>query len=264
MLTRLRARYSDRGGNGEAWAFVSHVRNAAGFESSRTIDALAMALWPSRGLTLHGFEIKCSRADWLRELREPAKADAFAGLVDRWWLAVADADIVAAGELPDGWGLLVAKGSGLRCVREASRLRPEGPGAARALPPTFGRSFLAALLRSACRTAAATPAEIQEAVEVAREQERSTAAGDLEQWRSSAQELRAAADAFQRETGIPFSSWTSEDDAARIGRIVRLVLQGDTIVERLERRLEGLHRDAVHLAETIAGELASFERSVST
>ena len=33
----------------------------------RYADAIAMNLWPSRGLAVHGFEIKISRGDWQRE-----------------------------------------------------------------------------------------------------------------------------------------------------------------------------------------------------
>lgn len=100
MLALLAARYGRSSGNGPAWAFVPKVRDAAGFSATRTIDAIAMSLWPSRGLELHGHEIKVSRSDWLRELKEPEKAEAFSSVVDRWWLVVSDAQIVAAGELP--------------------------------------------------------------------------------------------------------------------------------------------------------------------
>jgi len=32
-----------------------------------------MDLWPSGGLEIHGHEVKVSRSDWLRELKEPEK-----------------------------------------------------------------------------------------------------------------------------------------------------------------------------------------------
>ena len=43
-------------------------------------------VWPSRGLYLHGFEIKVHRNDWLRELKNPAKAEEIAGYCHFWWV----------------------------------------------------------------------------------------------------------------------------------------------------------------------------------
>ncbi len=41
------------------YALFSQVRNATGFASRiRTADAIALSLWPSRGLALYGFEFK--------------------------------------------------------------------------------------------------------------------------------------------------------------------------------------------------------------
>ena len=47
------------------WAFFENVPNATGYAQRRTADAVAMALWPSLGLELHGFELKISRGDFL-------------------------------------------------------------------------------------------------------------------------------------------------------------------------------------------------------
>jgi hypothetical protein len=49
LLDRLRVRYTEKS---DARAFVRGVRSAAGLDAQRTIDGYAMALWPSRGLTL--------------------------------------------------------------------------------------------------------------------------------------------------------------------------------------------------------------------
>lgn len=46
------------------WAILFDVGNATGGRATRRADAVAMSLWPSRGLELYGFEIKVSRADW--------------------------------------------------------------------------------------------------------------------------------------------------------------------------------------------------------
>lgn len=150
LIARLGQRYAHVAGNGAAFAFVPKVRSAAGFGARRTIDAYAMSLWPSSGLTSTAFEIKSSRSDWQRELRNPAKAEEFCGLADYFYLVVGDAKIVRPGELPATWGLIVPRGNGLRVAVEAPHLRADADPAAD-LPPAFGRSFLAALLRSATR-----------------------------------------------------------------------------------------------------------------
>lgn len=121
----------------QAFALLSQVSNATGGRRTRVADALALGLWPSRGIELHGFEIKRQRADWVLELNNPAKADAFAKFCHRWWVVAACDGIVREGELPPAWGLLVAGTRGLICDKEAPLLTPQ--------PVTL--DFVAALLR---------------------------------------------------------------------------------------------------------------------
>lgn len=146
MVEMLRKRYGTRSGNGPKWALVPHVRNGAGWGGARgigglrTCDAIAVGLWTSTGLGLHGHEIKVSRSDWLRELKDLTKADAFRCFCDHWWV-VAAPGIVRAGELPEGWGLLEAQGGRLRVAVPAPDLTPERPP----------RGLVAALIRAAIR-----------------------------------------------------------------------------------------------------------------
>jgi len=249
MLARLEARYRQSSGNGPVWAFIPKVRNAAGFSATRTIDAIAMSLWPSRGLELHGHEIKVSRSDWLRELKDPQKAEAFTDLVDRWWLVVSDAKIVSPGELPPTWGMMVAHGRGLRVVVEAPPL-----------PPTdsewMPRTFLAALLRSACRTVETTPAQIEAAVEAARAEWEERHAAQIEGWRESRDGLRGHLRAFEEATGISLDSWGYDGPAGiervkRVAAALRLVLDGDVQLERFERRYLVLAEQAERLASEL-------------
>lgn len=145
MLDLLRERYTVDVGNGPRFAFAEHVKNFAGFETTRIADFIAIDCWPAKGLHLHGHEVKVSRSDWLTELRDPSKAEAFKRYMDRWWLVAADEQIVRHGELPEGWGLMVpARNGRLRVVRSAPVLTPEP------LP----RSMLACLLRATAKSAA--------------------------------------------------------------------------------------------------------------
>ncbi len=144
MLALLRQKLTKPGNGGAGeYALLPQVRNAAGFDASRTFDAVAVSLWPSRGFSIHCYEVKCSRSDWLRELKEPAKAEAAAHHCDRFSIVAADSSIVKDGELPPTWGLLVVHGQGLRTVVAAPLL----PGADPKRP--VERSFLVPMLRSA-------------------------------------------------------------------------------------------------------------------
>ena len=122
------------------WACFPGVRSQTGYAKNRkrTADAVAMSLYPSRGLEVHGFEIKVSRSDWLRELKQPEKAEEIAAFCDRWWI-VAPPGVVQMEELPKTWGLYEVKGDSIRAkvkapVNEAKLL---------------DRSFFASLMRRA-------------------------------------------------------------------------------------------------------------------
>lgn len=131
MLDALRVRYSQTNpGNGPHYAIAEHVKSSAGFDARRQADMLVMDLWPgdSEGsrLALIGHEVKCSRADWLTELKDPTKAETFKRFCHQWYLVVSDASFVKPGELPAGWGLIVRLANGtLRIKTPAPRLVPE-------------------------------------------------------------------------------------------------------------------------------------------
>ncbi len=131
ILNALKERYGS-----PRYALFLEVGNAVGYPTNR-IDALAMAMWRSLGLEIHGFEIKMSRGDWLREIRQPFKAEEMFRYCDRWWLVVADEKILKDGELPPNWGLLVSRGSSLIAKVQAKGLTPQSPD----------REFVASILR---------------------------------------------------------------------------------------------------------------------
>lgn len=162
MIDLLHERYGTRSqGNGNRYVAMSHVRSDAGFDAERTADFMALDLWPSKGLVLHGHEVKISRSDWLNELKDPEKAGAFIPHVDYWWLVIADKDMVKPGELPAEWGMMALGGDGkLRVVKQAPRLRPlvKQPdsnryGMMRYAHTPVHRGLAASMLRAACKTA---------------------------------------------------------------------------------------------------------------
>lgn len=142
MLDRLHRRYpAEPAGGVPRYVLAEHVRNAASFDARRTVDALMVDTWGS-SLAVHGFEVKCSRADWLNEIKAPDKAGAFLPYCHYWWLVAADKAIVRD-DLPDGWGLLVPHGDTLRIEVPARKRHPEP------LPLTL----VAPMLRSVQKTA---------------------------------------------------------------------------------------------------------------
>ncbi len=125
------------------WLTLFEVHDAAGFEMRYRADAVAVNLYPSRGLEIHGLEVKVSRADWLRELKDPEKAIGVSRFCDRWWLAIPDIAIIHPFEVPANWGILVLGEGRLKVVRGAELL-----GTQRGIDRPW-RGFLASLLRNA-------------------------------------------------------------------------------------------------------------------
>lgn len=239
ILAALRARFA-----APEWAFLEQVRSRTGYQGAvRTADALAMSLWPGRGLELHGIEVKVSRADWKREKEEPAKAEEIQRHCDRWWLAIGDETIVQPGELPPTWGLLAPDPSpraagALRIVTTAPKLEA-GP---------MPRAFLAAILRNvdAAKRGMVTREEIDGLVKAARAEGREQgehvtaggaaldALGEVRrifaedhviptegQIEALALSLRTSIDGLPELTLHVMSAWSDAVLVASIGRVVR-------------------------------------------
>jgi hypothetical protein len=216
------------------YAVLEEVPDATGYSKSRTADALVMGLWPSRGLELHGCELKVSRSDWLRELKNPAKAEAFVPFCDRWWLVAGDAEIVQAGELPPTWGLLAAKGGRLAVVVEAPKLEPQAPT----------RALLASLLR---QVAAGVPNATIEAEVARRLAEKEAALREARKAQAGrtqrrVEELEKAIAEFEEASGVPLSPW----NAGRCGDAVKALMDGG--LEGQVCQLETIARSAEFLA----------------
>lgn len=90
---------------------------------SRRIDVMAVGMWSRTRYLVHGFEIKCSRADLVGELRNPSKAAAGMAVCNRWWLVISDPKLLRdSDELPAPWGVIAPRGRGLTIIREPEPL----------------------------------------------------------------------------------------------------------------------------------------------
>lgn len=122
-----------------AYAVLRQVRNATGFPGQvRTADALAVSLWPSRGISLTGVEVKVSRSDWLRELKQDKTAE-----IQKYcnsWFVVAPEKVIEPAEIPAHWGCIELNGSkrGYKTVKAAAALKPQ--------PLSLG--FIASILKN--------------------------------------------------------------------------------------------------------------------
>jgi len=136
ICAALRERYKQ-----PEWALFFEVGNGTGANCRRHADALAMNMYPSRGLSIIGFEIKVSRSDLKHELENPDKAEEIARFCDEWYLAVPKGLIKADDLIPATWGVLECEGNGLRINRKAAQLQPQ----------TVTKQFMAAVIRSASK-----------------------------------------------------------------------------------------------------------------
>ncbi|NOV25922.1 hypothetical protein E5S69_20685 [Cupriavidus necator] len=182
------------------WATMFEVAPRTG-GGTRYADAVAVNLWQSRGHAVHGFEIKVSRGDWLRELKDPAKAEEIQRFCD-YWTIVAPKGVVADGELPPTWGLLEMRPDRLMQIKAGPKLEAQ--------PIT--RAFFASLMRRghegldqvSAEKLEAERAEMQKAI--AEKVEREVAMRTRDH-----QRLRDLIVQFEKETGLSFHEYAGPD-----------------------------------------------------
>lgn len=237
ILGLLRERHAAKGGNGPEWAYIEKVRDAPGFDAKRTADALALSLWRSRGHELHGFEVKISRSDWRRELADPAKADGWCAIVDRWWI-VAPKGVVPRDELPATWGLLETGARGLTVTVRAPLLRKDRP--------PIERELLVPILRAAGAGLAYTPDEaaLKEARQRGWEAGRKDAEESGQRWQrmyeravADTDRARKAVSEIERVLGVSITEWGNLNSlrAERVAAALKVVLGGDDAVKQSQR-----------------------------
>lgn len=108
-------------------------------------DAISVDTWRSGHHALHGYEVKVSRSDYLREVRDPQKHLTWARHCERWWIVAPDSKVVGPADLPHGWGLLLLDRNG-RLYQQRAALR-------RTDPDPLPLSAIAGLMRAAQQTA---------------------------------------------------------------------------------------------------------------
>ncbi len=210
----------------QEYAVMFEVADATGANARRYADAVVMSLWPSRGLELHGIEIKVSRSDYLREANDPAKAESVARYCDRWSIYTAPGVIADLISVPPAWGVEEFDGKAFRTLNKAEKTPAE--------PLT--RTFVASMLRRADGISRAQMREIEErsreAAEKAVADERAAIeARIVKKVEERTKALAGMADARERlieMTGIDLSTdnWTSHSFWDAVPLAVKLYQAG--------------------------------------
>lgn len=194
------------------WALFFEVGDATGGRQRRWADAVAMNLYPSRGLSIQGFEVKAHRSDWLRELKDPTKSAPVQQYCDHWWV-VALPGIVKPDELPATWGLYELKGNGLHVSKTAPKLE--------AAP--LRREFVAAMLRRASEADLSVVNElVHKEVDRQRAQDQQRINYEVERRTSDWAKVQKKVDEIKEHCGIDLiHGWEDTKSLARAFRLAR-------------------------------------------
>lgn len=239
---------SGNGGSGE-YAFMRQVRNDAGFSASRTFDAMAVSLWPSRGFETHIFEIKVSKTDWRRELQDGAKAEAACEVADRFSI-VAPYGVVDKAELPPTWGLIEVGGTASRATVAAPLLRKKGSR----------QSFPAGLVISMLRSAGAvpgreTPQEAALRAEFLRGRQEGVAQQDelAKRQRQDLDEMHEHIRRFQSASGINVvpSSYRTQEEVLAVAGQIKVALADEQHAERVRVRVRSMAAQLTSAADEL-------------
>jgi hypothetical protein len=235
VIAKLERKYAP-----PSWGFFTEVKSSVGF-GERRADGIAVAMWRSLGLEIHGFEVKCSRSDWLAELKDAGKSDEIFKYCNRWWIVLGDASIVRDGELPPTWGLQVPDGRGLKIRVKAPKLAP--------VPLTV--HFIAEILRrhfDSMKRPEQLQQEYQRGLEAGKAQ---ATPYDLKYEAEQAKKLKKRLEDFEKASGVKVDHWK---DAGEIGQAVKLVMDcgPEQIKERFSYSLEELKRLVQDLEKGIA------------
>lgn len=200
--------------DGTAYVVLPQVANGTGFAANRWLDVVVASLWPSRGLWLHGYEIKISRHDWLRELKQAEKAEALYKHLD-FFSILTVGDVIEPGELPETWGHVSADlvKKRLTVEKEAPRIHRE---------ESIDRTFVMSIFRSFDKTCVTgdLAAKLKAEFERGQEAGKRDAEYAAERSRDAATTNAAFLQAFQNAHGLDNWSLTAEL-GEKVGHFVR-------------------------------------------
>lgn len=195
----------------DQYALMAEVSDAAGFYRSNSADYIAVGLWPSRGLNIHGIELKSNRGDWLKELKTPKKAENIFQHCDFFWLLTIDDTIAKAEEIPTTWGWLYIKNGKIRVKKDAPKLSPGH----------VDKHFLAAMLKRACdRRNYVHVNSLDEKINQLVEQKIRDQTNKLEYLQSELSDINKKVKAFELHSGLDIrNTWDAEGLGKRVAMV---------------------------------------------
>jgi len=224
------------------YATFFEVGDATGGRHSRWADAVSMAIWPSRGLAITGFELKASRSDWLREKKKPEKSCAIQRYCNRWALITAP-NVILPGELPETWGHAELVGGRLMWRTTAPVLTPE----------PLDAPFVASLLRRCGQASEALIARrIADVTADARAEQEKRIQRAVERATEQTSVATAAVAKFKEATGVDLTNWNAGDvgkgfaafmavrDAARWNAMSACAVQMRKIADELDHAAKAM------------------------
>lgn len=223
----LRGHFSDR-----EYALISEVSDDASFRS-RSLDYMAINLWPSRGLAMHGIELKSHRSDWLNEKKNPAKQESHFHYCDYFWLLTENENVAKLEEIPNNWGWMTIKNGKIKRIKEAPKMNPlECP-----------RSFVTCMLRRAAdRTDLVHTSTITDKIKDSYDRGISTSKKDADNWKKKYEDIKADVSVFEKASGVNISrSWESKQ---KIGEAVNFILSGgeEGVIKKINNSKEALEK----------------------
>ena len=230
------------------------VANGTGYKGTGYADAMVLSTWPSQGIKLMGFEIKRSRSDLIKELRDEAKSAQFAKFCDHWWLVVSDSKLTDGVEVPANWGILAPRNGVLYQVRAAPKLEhePWTPTFIAALMRRFHENHVKKDKDEAKRLVEERAAELAKK----RIDEHSTRFNTEDaNWKHQYGSLKRAVSDFEAKSGITVQSW----NAGNVGDVVRLILD-NTNDQHIRRMLENVRDSAERISKSMRGALKNLDQ----
>lgn len=210
LLTLVSRRYKQ-----PAWTTLGEVRDGTGYATKgQSADAMAFGTWPSRGLRIIGFEFKSYRSDWLRELKNPQKAESLCGFCDEWWLVTGSDGVAKLEEIPHSWGWAIGTNKGLVTVKEPVAQDPK----------PISRIFLMSIIRNVSQSyvpASELEKLSNEKVTKMQKELADRQAYETKDSMAELEKLRTRLNEFEQASGIKIDRW---DGGKEVGEIVKLIL----------------------------------------
>jgi len=216
------------------WALFFQVADGTGANQRRWADAVAMNMYPSRGLVINGYEFKVSRGDWKRELENPNKAEAVAKYCDCWHI-VAPKGLVKDFELPATWGLLEF---------EDGKLRQKAKATQNEFVKKLDRQFVASMIRSTAKyDEKALDVKVQKLLTEHRKQDMEYLEAQVKKRTQHANEVLARHEALSAAMRHPDYGYKSEEEFINAIQVVMRMGVGGPygILARMEQTRKDFH-----------------------